>query len=129
MSPSTPGRRTPNGPSKPSRREPAAFQRSALAPSLLAAIVLFLAPFLLDGPWAMAVLYATSVAALIIAWFAVQARQWWWPPPLVVIAVIWNPVYPLGLAGPWWLAAQPAAALVLLTAGVLIKTRRTPAPK
>ena len=57
---------------------PVPFQRNALAPGLLVAIVLFLAPVLLQTSWAVVVLYVTAIGALIVAWFALQARQWWW---------------------------------------------------
>ena len=53
--------------------------------------------------------------------FAVQARHWWWIPFLLAIAVAWNPVFPLDIAGPWWIAAQYVAILVFVLAGIFIK--------
>ncbi len=108
------------------RGEPSAptFQRNALAPGLLAAIVLFLAPVLFTLDWTQIVLYAVAILALIVGWFAVRAKQWWWVPVFAAIAVVWNPVYPLGFDGALWTFAQPAAALVFIVAGALIKTPR-----
>ncbi|MCK6067266.1 MULTISPECIES: DUF6804 family protein [Microbacterium] len=107
---------------QPSR---APAQRNAFVPSLLAAAILFLAPLLFGAGWTLFVLFATAILALIVAWFAVQARHWWWVPVFVAIAVVWNPVYPLALSGPVWTAAQPVAAVVFLIAGALIRTRRS----
>ena len=42
-------------------------------------------------------------------------------PIMLAIAVIWNPVYPLPIDGPWWVGAQYVAILVFVLAGVLIK--------
>jgi len=103
---------------------PVEYQRNALAPGLLGAVVLVIAPFLLGGDWGAVVLYAVSILALIIAWFAVQARQWWWLAALLPIAVLWNPVLPLPFSGPVWLGVQVLAAGVFVVAGLLIKTRR-----
>lgn len=105
-------------------RTPSMYQRNAFAPALLAAAVLFLAPVLVGGDWSMVVLFVVAILAVIVAWFAAQARQWWWVPVFAVIAVVWNPVFPLPLSGPVWTAAQPAAAVVFLVAGALIRIRR-----
>ena len=67
---------------------------------------------------------AAVILAVIVLWFAVQARQWWWVPVFAAIAVIWNPVFPFPFSGPVWIAAQPAAAIVFLVAGATIKTPR-----
>jgi len=100
------------------------YQRNALAPGLLAAVVLMAGLLLIENEWFTAVRYVTSILALIIAWFAVQARQWWWLIAFVPIAVVWNPIYPLALSGTPWLALQVLAAGVFVIAGVLIKIRR-----
>lgn len=106
------------------KRPPSTYQRNALAPSLLAAAVLFLAPVLLESDWASVILYVTSILAVIVGWFAVQARHWWWIPVFIAIAVLWNPVMPFPFAGPVWTGIQPAAAVVFLVAGSLIKFPR-----
>ena len=107
------------------RRAPAAptYQRNALAPSLIAALMLVLAPLLLGGEWRMLVLFVVAILAVITAWFAFQARQWWWVI-VFAIAVLWNPVYPFAFEGPLWTAAQPVAAVTFIAAGALIKVPR-----
>lgn len=59
----------------PKKRTPSVYQRNALAPSLVAAAVLFLAPVLLTGSWSAVVLFVTSILAIIVSWFAFRARQ------------------------------------------------------
>ncbi|MFT4220148.1 MAG: hypothetical protein QM611_06485 [Microbacterium sp.] len=105
-------------------RQPSEYQRNALAPSLIAAAVLFTAPLWRSGDLFQVVFFATSILALIVTWFALQARHWWWAPVFFAIAVLWNPVFPIAFSGPIWDAAQPAAAVVFLVAGALIKTPR-----
>lgn len=101
------------------------LQRNALAPGILAAIVLFLAPgVLIGGPAAMVALFVPAILALIVGWFAIQARQWWWVPVFLAIAVLWNPIVPFGFSGDGWVAAQFGAAVVFLVAGSLIKVPR-----
>lgn len=106
-------------------RAPSRSQRNALAPALLAAAVLFLAPVLMAADWPPVVLFVAAILALIVSWFAIQARHWWWVPVFGAIAVIWNPVFPFPFAGPVWTAAQPTAAVVFLVAGALIKVERS----
>ncbi|MDX2377583.1 hypothetical protein M4I32_12310 [Microbacterium sp. LRZ72] len=101
------------------------YQRNAFAPGLIAAAALFLAPALVGGEWFLMVLYLAAILGVIVAWFAVQARQWWWVPVFAAIVVIWNPVLPFAFTGPVWTAAQPVAAVVFLVAGGLIKVQRT----
>ena len=47
------------------------------------------------------------------------------PATVIAIVVLWNPVLPFPFTGPVWAAAQPAAAIVFLVAGALIKVSRT----
>lgn len=103
---------------------PVTYQRNALAPGILAAIALFLAPLLMETDWFLFVRFAVSILALIVAWFAGQARQWWWIPVFAAIAVVWNPIFPLPFSGPVWTAAQAAGAIVFLIAGATIKVAR-----
>ena len=67
---------------------------------------------------------ALDVRATGNGWFAVQARQWVWAAVFAVIAVAWNPVFPFGFDGLVWSLVQPAAAIVFLVAGAMIKTPR-----
>lgn len=100
-------------------------QRNALAPGLLAAIALLVSPLFAEGLGATIILFLVAILALVVAWFAWQARQWWWTVVFVAIAVIWNPVYPFGFTGWVWIGAQFVAALVFIAAGILIRNQRT----
>ena len=106
------------------QKTPSEYQRNAFAPGLLAAAILFIAPVLIGSDWYLGLLFAVSILAVVVGWFAIQAQQWWWAPVFAAIAVLWNPVFPFPFSGPVWTAAQPAAAIVFLVAGALIKIRR-----
>ena len=98
-----------------------AFRRTALAPGLLASVALLIGVALIETETFIVIRFAVAILALIVLVFAVQARHWWWLPFLLAIAVVWNPVYPFDIAGPWWLAAQYVGILVFVLAGVFIK--------
>lgn len=100
-------------------------RRTGLAPGLLAGIALLIGVALIESDTFLVIRYVTAILALVLAFFAFQARHWWWIPPLVAIAVIWNPVYPFAFDGPVWSAAQYVAILVFVVAGIVIKV---PAP-
>ena len=104
-----------------------AFRRTALAPALLASIGLLVGVVLIESGGFIVIRFVVSIMALIVMVFAFQARHWWWIPVMLAIAVVWNPVYPLPLEGPWWVGAQYVAILVFVLAGVLIKVPFTPA--
>jgi hypothetical protein len=97
------------------------FRRTALAPGLLAAIVLLVGVALIESDGFIVIRYVVAILALVVMVFAFQAKQWWWMPLLLAIAVAWNPVFPLDIAGPWWIAAQYLAILVFVLAGIFIK--------
>lgn len=97
------------------------YSRAALAPGLLGAIVLMAGLALLESEWFIVILFAASILALIMCFYAVKARAFWWLVGLVPIAVLWNPVLPLGLSGQGWQFLQLAAALVFVWAGFKIK--------
>jgi hypothetical protein len=104
-------------------------RRIALAPGLLAAIVM-IAGFALIGQDAYIVIeYVVAILALIVAWFAFQAKQWWWIPLLLAIAVIWNPVVPFHFSGPYWFGAQYVAILIFVLVAILVKVPITEAQK
>lgn len=116
------GKQSQNGAQKSADRYGAPrSRRTALAPGLLAAVVL-LAGFALIGQGGYLVIeYVVAILALIISWFAFQARQWWWIPLLLAIAVAWNPVFPFGFSGPYWFGAQYVAVLVFVLVAVFVK--------
>lgn len=102
------------------------YQRNAFAPGVLAAIACLAGIALIGHEYHLAILFIVAILAVIIGWFAIQARQWWWAPIMLTIAVLWNPLFPFAFSGPWWAGAHIAAAAVFLTAGAMIKTPRRP---
>jgi hypothetical protein len=123
--------RPPSGTGKTQRDRYGAptVRRLALAPGLLAAIVLIAGFALIGGTGFIIILYVVAILALIVGYFAFQAKQWWWLPPMLAIAVIWNPVFPFGFSGIYWYGAQYLAILVFILAAILIKVRITEAEK
>ena len=105
------------------------FRRTGLAPGLLAAVVILAGLALLDIPAFIVIRYVVAILALIVGFFAIQAKQWWWIPLLAAIAVIWNPAFPLPFHGQWWVAGQYVAVAVFVVVGVLIKVPIKPEEK
>jgi hypothetical protein len=99
------------------------FRRTALAPAVLAAIVLLAGVALVSVDAYIVIRFAVSILALIIAVFAWQARQWWWLPLLAAIAVIFNPVLVVPVTGDALLIAHYVSIIVLLAVGILVKVR------
>jgi hypothetical protein len=99
------------------------FRRTALAPGILGALVLLAGIALITSDGFTIIRFAASILALVVSVFAWQARQWWWLLGLVPIAVLWNPVFPIEIAGDPWLGLQYVGALVFIAAGILIKIR------
>jgi hypothetical protein len=95
--------------------------RLALAPGLLAAIILVATIAIVGSSWFVWVQYAVAILALICCVFAWQARQFWWLIGLVPIAVVFNPVFPFHLPGFAFQLIQLASAVVFIAAGVTIK--------
>lgn len=108
----------------PSDRYPTPeFRRSAIVPSILAAIVLLAGVALIGTDGHTVILYVTSIFALIISVFAWQARQWWWLIGLVPVAIIWNPIVPFSMAGALGYGIHYGAAMVFIAAGLRIRVR------
>lgn len=112
---------------KASTRPPSQYQRNAFAPSIIAATACLVGIALIGHEYYLGVRFVIAILALIIGWFALQARQWWWVPVMLAIAVVWNPLYPFPFAGTYWEGAHILAAATFLTAGATIKTLREPA--
>jgi hypothetical protein len=110
-----------NGSQNSDRYGAPTVRRLALAPGLLAAIVLIAGFALIEGTGFIFIRYAVAILALIIGYFAFQAKQWWWMPLLLAIAVIWNPVFPFGFSGIYWYGAQYAAIIVFILTAIFIK--------
>lgn len=104
-------------------RDPS-YTRPALAPSLLAAVGLVACLALIDSGAFVAVRWGVTVLALIVLVFAVRGRTWWAAVLTATIAVLWNPVLTIGLAGELWAALQPAAAAVFVVVGIVVKVPR-----
>ena len=100
------------------------FTRPALAPGILAALVLFVGLALLDSDAYLYIRFGVCILTVIVAVFAWQARAWWWLIGLVPIAIIWNPAWVIELSGQGWVALQYVAALILIASGVLTKVPR-----
>ncbi len=99
----------------------APFLRPALAPAILACLVLVAGVALVGSDGYLWILFAVSILAAIVAVFAWQARAFVWVGAMVPIVVAWNPILPLPFEGIAWLVAHFVAAFVFLAAGVLVK--------
>jgi len=98
-----------------------AFRRLALAPGLLAPIALIAGFALIEGSGFIVIRYAVAILALIVGYFAFQAKQWWWMPLMLAIAVVWNPVIPFAFSGVYWYGAQYLAIIVFILTAIFIK--------
>ena len=94
-----------------------------MIPSILAAIVLLAGVALIGTDGHTVILFVTSIFALIISVFAWQAGHWWWLIALIPIAVVWNPIVPLPMAGPVAYGIHYAAALAFVIIGLRIRVR------
>lgn len=104
-------------------------RRTALAPGILAAVVLLAGFALIDGSSYIIIKYVVAILALIVGWFAIQAKQWWWVPLLLAIAVLWNPVFPFDFHGVYWFGAQYLGVLVFVLVAIFVKVPITEAQK
>lgn len=100
------------------------FTRPALAPGILAALVLFGGLALLESDAYLFIRFGVCILTVIVGFYAWQSRSWWWLIGLLPIAVIWNPAWVIELSGQGWVAIQFVAALVLIASGVFIKVPR-----
>jgi hypothetical protein len=98
------------------------FRRTALAPGILAAIVLLAGLALFESSTFFWIKTVTAILAAIVAVYAYQAKQWWWLPFLAAIVVLWNPIWQINLhQDKVWLVLQYVAAILFVVCGVLIK--------
>lgn len=100
---------------------PPAFNRAALAPGLLGAIVLIGGLALIGGGWYLYLQYAVSILALILCVFAGQAKQWWWFAGLIPLAVIWNPIWPITFDDVVLRVLHLAGAVIFVAVAVTVK--------
>ena len=99
------------------------YRRIALAPAILATIVLLAGIGAVGSDLYLLIRFLVSILALIVAVFAWQAKQWWWIGALAAVAVLWNPVVPIELERDLQLGLHYGAAVVFLAAGILIRIR------
>jgi len=118
-----------NGTQNRDRYGAPAFRRLALAPGLLAAIVLVAGFAVIEGGGFIIIRYVVAILALIVGYFAIQAKQWWWLPLLLAIAVVWNPVVPFSFSGIYWYGAQYAAIVVFILTAIFVKVPLAEAEK
>lgn len=97
------------------------FLRPALAPAILACLILVAGVALVGSGGYLWILFAVSILAAIVAVFAWQARAFVWVGAMVPIVIAWNPIVPLPFEGIAWLVAHFVAAFLLIAAGILIK--------
>jgi hypothetical protein len=101
-------------------------ERRALAPAVLAAIVLLAGLALIGSDGFLWIRYGVAILSLIVAVFVWQARRWAWLPVPIVIAVLWNPALPFPFSGKPWAIGQLVAAVLLVVTGVLASKRPEP---
>lgn len=101
------------------------FTRPALAPSLIAAIVLLACVAFLDAPAFVAVRWGITVLALIVFVFAMRGRAWWAMALTAAIAVCWNPLVTVPIPGQVWAALQIVAAALFIVVGIAVKVPRS----
>ncbi|MDX2376693.1 hypothetical protein M4I32_07755 [Microbacterium sp. LRZ72] len=99
--------------------------RPAFLPALIAAAALLSGIPLLGADWFLLIRFIVAIMALIVAWFAVQASQWWWTVVFFAVAIVWNPIFPVPVEGPWWIVAHVVVAALFAVAGALIRVPLT----
>ena len=97
------------------------FRRFALAPGLIGAFVLLVGILLIGQEFYIAIRLLTAIFALIMAVFAVQAKQWWWVLPLIPVVVLWNPIVPIDLPEGFQLGAHYIAIVIMVLVGLRVK--------
>lgn len=112
---------TPTSGGKP---EVAPFTRPALAPALIAAIVLVACVAIVDSSAFVFARWGVTVLALIIVVFAVRARTWWAALVMAAVAVCWNPLVTVPIPGEAWAALQIVAAALFIVVGIVVKVPR-----
>ncbi|WP_181439534.1 DUF6804 family protein [Curtobacterium sp. MCBD17_032] len=100
------------------------FTRPALAPSLLAAVVLLACVAFIDSSAFVFARWGVTVLALIVLVFAIRGRAWWAAVLTAAVAVCWNPVLTLPLPGQLWAGLQLVAAALFIVVGIAVKVPR-----
>lgn len=116
--------RTPEPTGPRTQRDVPPFTRPALAPGLIAAVVLLACVAFLDAPAFVFARWGITVLALIVVVFAVRGRVWWAAVLTGAVAVCWNPVVVVPVPGEVWAALQIVAAALFVVVGIVVKVRR-----
>lgn len=125
-----PARPTPRTPARPAQprssggRELPPYTRPALAPSLLAAVVLLACVAIIDSSAFVFARWGVTVLALIVLVFAVRGRTWWAALLMAAVAVCWNPLVVVPIPGQVWAALQVVAAALFIAVGLAVKVPR-----
>jgi hypothetical protein len=127
--PTTPARGTTGSgqgarPAATGKAELPPFTRPALAPSLIAAIVLLACVAIVDSSAFVFARWGVTVLALIVLVFTVRGRAWWAAVLMAAVAVCWNPLAVVEIPGPVWAALQLVAAALFIVVGILVKVPR-----
>lgn len=110
--------------SSPSKGDLPPFTRPALAPSLIAAIVLLACVAIVDSSAFVFARWGVTVLSLIVLVFAVRGRAWWAAVLMAAVAVCWNPLAVVSIPGEVWAALQLVAAALFIVVGILVKVPR-----
>jgi hypothetical protein len=121
-----PARPTPRAPQRAAGggRQLPPWTRPALAPSLLAAVVLLACVAIIDASAFVFARWGVTVLALIILVFAVRGRSWWAAALMAAVAVCWNPLVVVPIPGQVWAALQIVAAALFVVVGLAVKVPR-----
>lgn len=123
--PATPARA---GSPASAKSETPPFTRPALAPSLIAAIVLLACVAIIDSSGFVFARWGVTVLSLIVLVFAVRGRAWWAAVLTAAIAVCWNPLAVVPIPGEVWAALQLVAAALFIVVGILVTVPRETEP-
>ncbi|ROP66828.1 DUF6804 family protein [Curtobacterium sp. PhB115] len=118
------GRPAAASPTSSSAKATPAFTRPALAPSLIAAIVLLACVAIIDSSGFVFARWGVTVLALIVLVFAVRGKTWWAAVLMAAVAVCWNPLVTVPIPGQVWAALQILAAALFIVVGISVKVPR-----
>ncbi len=105
-------------------RELPPYTRPALAPSLLAAVVLLACVAIVDSSAFVFARWGITVLALIVLVFAVRGRTWWAGLIVAAVAACWNPLVVVPIPGEVWATLQVVAAALFIAVGLAVKVPR-----
>lgn len=113
-----------NAPATGGKKATPPFTRPALAPSLIAAMLLLACVAIIDSSAFVFARWGVSVLALIVLVFAVRGRTWWAAALMAAVAVCWNPIAVVPIPGEVWAASQILAAALFVVVGIVVKVPR-----